>query len=437
MILLAAAAVILVTAGAFAVRMLMTASDACALLRSLTESNGVMELSLDTEFAEELTHTELRIQKTETDGHIVSGISGDGLSLWYTGDTVILENGRAFAVSERYPDYSRLPEETVKLFQSHAFSMERAGEETVYRLTAEGEQSKALLQLLLPGQADVLPDTQKLNIELTAADGDVVSLTFSAEGTLTDDAKTSYTLSAKLTPQKTETPDTLSEAVEETVRTGETETSAVLSDDLFRLLTAWTKLNQQESFSADLRLEVECGSISFRNEMRYGQALADGQKIRCLRKDGLSVYFSNGVFCDQSGMLVAGEENEVSDGARLLAALGRICENGEFACADTGNDTWLYTMTLDEEGMWDTACAAAPDIASMPVTMRSGSVQILVKDGSLTEVSCSCTGGLDGAEESAPVTVEMKMTLTPDRSFEVPNAVKGRLLENGGTEDEQ
>ena len=31
----------------------------------------------------------------------------------------------------------------------------------------------------------------------------------------------------------------------------------------------------------------------------------------------------------------------------------------------------------------------------------------------------------------------MKMTLTPDRSFEVPNAVKGRLLENGGTEDEQ
>ena len=437
MVLLAAAAVILVTAGAFAVRMLMTASDACALLRSLTESNGVMELSLDTEFAEELTHTELRIQKTETDGHIVSGISGDGLSLWYTGDTVILENGRAFAVSERYPDYSRLPEETVKLFQSHAFSMERAGEETVYRLTAEGEQSKALLQLLLPGQADVLPDTQKLNIELTAADGDVVSLTFSAEGTLTDDAKTSYTLSAKLTPQKTETPDTLPEAVEETVRTGETETSAVLSDDLFRLLTAWTKLNQQESFSADLRLEVECGSISFRNEMRYGQALADGQKIRCLRKDGLSVYFSNGVFCDQSGTLVAGEENEVSDGARLLAALGRICENGEFVCADTGNDTWLYTMTMDEEGMWDTACAAAPDIASMPVTMRSGSVQILVKDGSLTEVSCSCTGGLDGAEESAPVTVEMKMTLTPDRSFEVPNAVKGRLLENGGTEDEQ
>lgn len=437
LILLAVLAVILVTAGAFAVRIVMTASDACALLRSLTESNGVMELSLDTEFAEELTHTELRIQKTETDGHIVSGISGDGLSLWYTGDAVILENGRAFAVSERYPDYSRLPEETVKLFQSHAFSIERDGEETVYRLTAEGEQSKALLQLLLPGQADVLPDTQKLNIELTAADGDVVSLTFSAEGTLTDDAKTSYTLSAKLKPKKTETPDMLPEAVKEAVRTGKTEASAVLSDDLFRLMTAWTKMNQRESFSADLRLEVECGSISFQDEMRYGQALADGQKIRCLRKDGLSVYFSNGVFCDQSGTLVAGEENEVSDGARLLAALGRICENGEFVCADTGNDTWLYTMTLDEEGMWDTACAAAPDIASMPVTMRSGSVQILVKDGSLTEVSCSCTGGLDGAAESAPVTVEVKMTLTPDRSFEVPNAVKGRLLENGGTEDEQ
>ena len=44
---------------------------------------------------------------------------------------------------------------------------------------------------------------------------------------------------------------------------------------------------------------------------------------------------------------------------------------------------------------------------------------------------------LDGVAETAPVTVEAKMTLTPDRSFEVPNAVKGRLLENGGTEDEQ
>ena len=44
--------------------------------------------------------------------------------------------------------------------------------------------------------------------------------------------------------------------------------------------------------------------------------------------------------------------------------------------------------------------------------LTSGSVQIVVKDTSITELDCSCTGGLDALAETEPVTVSAKMIFT-------------------------
>ena len=85
-----------------------------------------------------------------------------------------------------------------------------------------------------------------------------------------------------------------------------------------------------------------------------------------------------GTSATKNGMLLTEQDNALTDRARLLEVLKQICLNGEFDCTDTGNNTWLYTLMLDENAIKTVAYAAAPEMESMPVTLSSGSVQITV-----------------------------------------------------------
>lgn len=413
----------------FVGRPLFEASSAYDLLRDFAGSSEcAMTLSLDTELGEEINHVDIEIQKTQADGSAVTCVSREGLSLYYSGGAVILENGRAFKISSLYPDYAQLPLEAANLFDTVDFSTSREGKTTTYSLTAEGDKSRALLSMLLPEQADVLPDVQKLLVELTATDGAVEELRFSSEGTLTDEAKTRYDLSASLTPAEPDGGISVPEAVLDTVRSGAAEDLSDLSEDLFRLISAWTELNQEEGFSAALQLEVACDPISLQEDMTYEQINAGGQIVSCLSKGDLAVYYSDGVFCDRNGLVLSSEEYALADRVRLLEVLYQLCLNGEFSCTETGEDSWLYTLTLDQAGMESIAYTASPELESMPVTLTSGSIQIYLEKAALTEIRCNCTGGLNGLAETAPVTVSAQWRITDNSALELPGVVKDRLM---------
>ena len=420
-------------------RPLLEGASAYDLLRDFAgRSECAMTLSLDTQLGEEMTHTDIEIRKTQVDGSTVTCVSRDGLSLYYSGGAVILENGRALKISSLYPDYAKLPLEAANLFDTVDFSTSRDGESITYSLTAEGEKSKALLNMLLPEQMDFLPDVQKLLVELTAADGAVEELRFSSEGTLTDEDKTRYDLSASLTPAELEGGSSVPEAVLETVRSGVAEDLSDFSEDLFRLISAWTELDQEEGFSAVLQLEVACNPISIQEDMTYGQINADGQIISCLSKGDLAVYYSDGVFCDRNGLVLSSEEYALVDRVRLLNVIYQLCLNGEFSSTETGDESWLYTLTLDQAGMESIAYTASPELESMPVTLTSGSIQIYIENGEFTEIRCNCTGGLSGLAEVAPVTVSAQWRVKDRSALELPGAVKDQLMkerteDNNGT----
>ena len=217
--------------------------------------------------------------------------------------------------------------------------------------------------------------------------------------------------------------------MKKTVCSGNPVEEGPISEDLFRLLSAWTAMSQEDSFTADVQLGVECGPISLNESMKYGQALTDGTKIGCVRRDDLAVYFADGRFCDQNGVLLTEQDNELTDRAHLLEVLKQICLNGEFDCTDTGNSTWLYTLALDESAMKTVAYAAAPELESLPVTLSSGSVQITVSDAALKELDCTCTGNLSLPEDAAPAAVSAKLAFTHNRAFDVPDAVKDQLIQ--------
>lgn len=413
------------------------AAHTCELVREFAaQPESAMTLSMSVQLDDELVNTEMDITRTQVEDHTVACIQSSGISLYYADEMVIMENGKAYKISDLHPDYSLLPEQAAELFGAVSVSTSRSGGNVTCQLTAEGENARKLLKILLPGQAEEISDTQKLTVEITTSGSELLSLRFSSEGTLTDDAKTTYSLSAELQPKAVEEGFAVPEAVKETVCSGEVQAEEPISEDLFRLLSAWTGMSQEDSFSADVQLGVDCGPISLHESMKYGQALVDGSKIGYVRRDDLAVYFSEGNFCDQNGVLLATQDNELTDRARLLEVLKQICLNGEFDCTDTGNDTWLYTMELDENAMKAVAYAAAPEMESLPVTLSSGSVQITVSSSVIKGVDCTCTGGLEDLEQVAPVTVSAQAAFAHNREFEVPNAVKnqlvqGRMAENG------
>lgn len=413
-----------------------TAADACQSLQELAaQQESAMTLSMSIQLDDTLTNTEMDITRTQVEGHTVNCIQSNGVSLYYTDSAVIMENGRAFKISELYPDYSVLPAQAAELFEAFSFSTSHSDGNVTCHLTAEGDNAGRLLKVLLPDQADNLSDTQKLTVELTYSENEVLSLCFSSQGTLMDAEKTAYTLTAELKPKNMDSGFTVPSAVEETVCSGNAEGEASISEDLFRLLSAWTTMSQEDSFSADVQLGVECGPISLNESIKYGQSLAEGSPISFVRKDDLTVYFAEETFCDQNGVLLTQQGNALVDRARLLEVLKQICLNGQFACTDTGNSTWLYTLTLDESSMKTIAYAAAPEMESLPVTLASGSVQIIVNGTTIKEIECSCTGGLDALEEVAPVTVSVKMVFAHNSEFEVPSVVKNQLMEERGKDN--
>ena len=386
-----------------------------------------MTLSVDTELEKQLIHAEIDITKAQVEGHSVACISSNGISLYYADGAVILENGRAYEVSGLYPDYSLLPVEVARIFQSVSATAQRDGSTITCQLTAEGENARGLLSLLLPAQAEYLADTQKLTVQLITVDGTFASLHFTAEGTLTDHNKTSYTLSAELKAAEPKEGPMIPDPVVEAVRNENTDSQTLLSEDLVRLLSAWTDFRQTASCTSDFTLEASLGNLSLDETIRYAQTFVDGRKITCIRMGDLSIYGSGGIFCDASGARLTEAETGLAHRIHLLEVLHQICLNGTFDCVETGNDTWLYTLTLDKAAMEKILIAAAPDAEFLSGVLTSGSVQLRLKDGAISEIDCGCTGGPD-----AQAAFSVKLVLTQTEGFEVPAAVLAQLCEEGG-----
>ena len=414
---------------------LRSMADAYTILENFSnQSRYAMTMSTDTQLDGQLLHADFTVTKTREQGRDVTCVYKDGMSLYYTDGVILMENGKAYQLSNLHPDYSKLPQEAARLYQTVDFTTSRDGKTVCYTLTAEGENARTILAMLLPGQSDYLTDTHKLTLELTASGGQMQSLRFTSEGTLVDEHKTPYSITAELQPADVAEDYALPQAVDQALSAGLPETQEVIPEDLFRLLCAWTDLNQEESYTADLVLGVDCGPLNLDETLKYGQTFVEDQKIGCVRSGDLAVYFANGQFCGPGGAVLTEAESALAQRIDLLQVLYQICLNGSFDCVDTGNGSWLYTLTLDQDAMKQVALAAAPDMESQPVTLTEGSVQILVKDGSIASIRCACTGGLEGLEQALPVTVSAKLSYTTGSGFEVPAAVQEQLTgkeENG------
>ncbi|MGN0967780.1 MAG: hypothetical protein ACI4O3_00805, partial [Oscillospiraceae bacterium] len=348
--------------------------EAYILLRQYTQQQEQsMDLSVQGQLDGQAVELSARVDRTQAEGHRITCVSQGNVKLYYADGTVFLENGKAYQLAGDFPDYWRLLELVLPLYQRADISSAKSDGKTTYTVSAGQENARALLEILLPSAADLLSGLDTVTVELTAEGGEVSGLRFSSGGTLNDSGQTPFSVSAVLRPQRRE-PAALPDSVRAAICGGDYEATDVLTGDLLRLASAWTELNGRDPLSAKLQLRADCGSLALSDDLELYRWTQDDLRISCIRKDGRALYFTDTAICGADGESVPAADVATVEAARLLEIAYRVCMNADLDCGVSGA-AFTYTISLDEKGMEDVIHTIAPDTQEMDLLIDAGTLR--------------------------------------------------------------
>lgn len=233
--------------------------------RALAELNQQDECSMHITVQATLgdldTFTELVLQRKEENGHTFTNLALGDISLYYTDGMLILEDGKAYALGSSSPDYAALLEHLLPLYNH----LEITSDGDTYRVTATGKTAQEIITLLLPQTAGALADSQ-----------------------------TTFSLSVSMDQITDQASFTIPQAVLDAADTADPAELPTMNQDLMNLMTAWYQWNQQDTHLAEVSLTANCGPVVVNDQLELSSALLDGTTVYGIRKNGLSIYWSDG-----------------------------------------------------------------------------------------------------------------------------------------------
>ena len=118
-----------------------------------------MELSVSARLTDASVNFTALVERSQWEGHSITTVTADGSTLCYTGGVILPENGRAYRLTEQYPDYSRLLEQILPLYEN----VQLESQDGSFTVTAGGADADKLLATLLPG---LDAEAESLSVEL-------------------------------------------------------------------------------------------------------------------------------------------------------------------------------------------------------------------------------------------------------------------------------
>lgn len=379
--------------------------------RALTSLEEQKELSasltVDTEIGEESLHTQTELARKTVDGMQITRVELESVPLYYADEQVILENGRAYRLGKLFPDYSDLLGLIVPLYQD----MEFAENEDTCQVSVKGETAQKVLQAIVPDIAAQLSETQELTVTVEREKDTVQRIDISASGVLRDDAGSNFSVSVCMDSVESSSDMEVPQAVIDTAKEGTDSDAPVITEDLLRLLSAWTKENKKDSVSADVTLLADCGPVVLRDSLKLYRQTTEEQSTYCISKGGVNLYWSDGTVVDENGQAVSGESAKSAQSAKLLEIAYLACQEGDFTKSEQ-DGAYVYSVRLDADAMSEVASIIAPDAEKLDSVFQTGTLTMNIRDGEMTGFTISCTGTVTVslAKVSATVAAEFAMT---------------------------
>ena len=410
------------TAAFFLLPDLLKDVKAYDLLKTYSENQELtMELTVDVKLDSQDFDFAAALDRTDVNGHRVTAISQDEKTLYYCDGAVFLENGNAYKLSDAFPDYSRLLDQTMELYRY----VDIDEQDGTYTITAEGADAKAILELLIPSFVGLLANTSAMKVELLADENEVSEIHFSGNGTLNDSEKTPFALSAVfMLHPKNQNRIPIPEAVRNAVVSGEYEASEAISDDLLRMANAWQELNRADSVGAKILLKADCGPVTLDDQLDYYCWNYDGTQVSSIQKNGYALYFTDTTIWNQNGSVISAADATTVEAAKLLDIAYQTCLNAQFDCS-LADGKYTYTISLDVEGMEAVAYAIAPAAKGMDIFFNSGSIQVVICEDQIQSIEVNCGGTVQIVLSNAKVAFEALIEFTEGTdTAAIPEAVK-------------
>ena len=398
-------------------------------LRALTsQEDSDLELTVTVQADGQETELSAQIWTTQADDEAVSCVMMDDLALYYADGAVFLESGAAYEVGTLYPDRSVLPSLLLTYFRGTHVSSGMDGDDRVYTVTVEAQEAEELMALLYPavGEAQELTD---FSVRLYVNGGSIEKVLFEGGATLTDG--TSLSLSAQLDIlQDAGVSHDVPEEILEAIAEGTYETAEEISEDLYALYAAWSSLDGAETIGADITLSAQLGTLSVDSALEWVRTEEEGSVVNCITFSGASFYFTDQVFCGSSGNAVTTTEKSAAECIALLEIALEAFQRGDLTCEETDEGS-LYCLSLTAEEMEEAVAAIAPDAADLSLIWTAGSVQALVSDGELAEITFSLDGSVTVLSVETEASAEARIVFEDAESlesFRLPETVKETLL---------
>lgn len=376
-----------------------------------------MKLSVMARIEDKDSDFSAEIDVTDISGHTLSVISENGRSLYYSDGIIFVGNGDAFRLNGTAPDYSGLMGQVLAISQK--VQIESA--DNVYTITADGTQAAKIAQLLLPSVYDLLPKAMSLTVEIETAQDALKQLRITGAGNLADSVKTPFSLSAIvdiLQPEPVHVPD----AVIQKVLARDCHPQEIFSDELVRLLQAWTQLRGRDSVAAEVHLTADCSALTLDDSFLCYQWKAGETRIYGTDKTGSMLYFGENKVCNSNGREVYVQKASEMDITGLADVLYRAFRDAQFKCRQEGTDT-LYTVSLKPAGMKELSEAILPAAKKMDITYSQGSICLILKNNQIQSIQVSCGGSAKVVAVYADITLDMNITLADGKIQALPEAV--------------
>ncbi|MGN0564170.1 MAG: hypothetical protein ACI4LH_05455 [Candidatus Heritagella sp.] len=429
LILLALLVGIAGTAAFFLLPDLITGKQAYDLLKRYAEKAELdMELTVHGELDSEALDFTAMMSRTDIDGHRATAIRQGERILTYSEGTVFLENGSAYKLSDSLPDYSRLLDQALELYQY----VDMEEEDGTYTITAGEEDAAALLELLFPSASSDRIEAGTVQVEMKTQGDDVSEIRFSGSGSLKDAGKTPLRVSAVLTLDPDRDRVAVPEAVRAALVSGDYSAGEPLSDDLIRLAAAWQALTRADYTGANLTLRADCGPVTLDNRLTYCRWKEDGLTIHSVQKNGCALYFTEEDLCDENGRELLLKDAGETETVKLLDLACELCLHSSMD-GSAGLDSCTYTLSLDQESMEAAACAIAPEAGDMDLLFDSGTLQVVVEGDRIARVAIDCGGTARLVVSDTPVSFEAQLEFPEEMDrLSLPETVKEALQKQRG-----
>ena len=332
----------------------------------------------------------------------VTAICEGARRLYYCDGVLFMEDGTAFRVDNVLPDYSALVESALGIYKN----VDINAEDGVFTITAEDSQATEILKLLMPSAEALLPSANRLTVDLITDNGDFSQLQFTGAGNLTDSVKTPFSVSAVLGVLPVSENLTIPKAVEQAVSSGNYEVRELSSEDIVRLIDAWSQLKSKNPIAAEITLEATCGELTVSSKFDFYRWKVSDTVIQGVQKGGKTYYFTDNAICDESGRKVSISAIDSPDISKLLDIVISNISNTEFDCYQQDGAN-IYNFALNQQAMKQIVGTVFPVAEKTEISYDKGVTRLIVENGRLQSADITCGGS--GKLLAAKINVQLSL----------------------------